>query len=168
MADRTLRSAVKRLAQEQRDQTVSMIEHMAGCALGDGVGDTALYDPLRWGEVDTMVQSGLIEIGSHTHTHVILARCQPDRVTRELQHSKDIIEHRLLRPCTAFCYPNGRTGDFNAETRSLVRAHGYTSALTTVYGRNSRDADVFALKRYNFGKPMVWGESEVRIAGTMG
>jgi hypothetical protein len=40
--------------------------------------------------------------------------------------------------------------------------------LTTVYGRNGRDADVFALKRYNFGKPMVWGEPEVRIAGTLG
>ena len=41
------------------------------------------------------------------------------------------------------------------------------SGLTTVYGRNGRAADVYELKRYNLGKPMMRGEMEVRLSGIM-
>jgi peptidoglycan/xylan/chitin deacetylase (PgdA/CDA1 family) len=167
-ADRDLRSAFKALPQAVRDAAVEQLEQAAECALGDGRGDTTLYDPLRWAEAAEMADSGLAEIGSHTHTHVILSRCDPVRVAHELRLSKQIIEHQLARSCTAFCYPNGRLGDFNAATRALLQEHGYTSGLTTVYGRNGRDTDVLALMRYNLGKPMVRGGTEVRVAGLMG
>ena len=166
-ADRRLRSSLKALPQEVRDQAVDQIERAAGCSVYGAADGTALYDPLPWSETAEMVRSGLVSIGSHTHTHVILSRCEPARAADELRVSKQIIEQRLGISCDLFCYPNGRRGDFNGTTKGLLRAHGFSSALTTVYGNDGRDADVFELRRYNLGKPMMTGEVAVRLSGLM-
>lgn len=167
-ADRRLRSALKALPQETRDEAVDAVEQAAGCRVDEAAGRTALYEPIRWAEAEEMAQSGLVTFGSHTHTHVILSRCEPARVTQELRRSKQIIESRLGRPCRQFCYPNGRRGDFNDTTKGLLKEQGFSSALTTVYGMNGRDADVYAFQRYNLGKPMVTGEVAVRLSGLFG
>jgi len=166
-ADRRLRSALKALPQDDRDRALEEIERAAGCSAFQTTGGQPLYDPLRWSETAEMVESGLVSIGSHTHTHVIMSRCDPARAAEELRVSKRIIEGRLGTACDLFCYPNGRRGDFNPATRSLLQAHGFSSALTTVYGNNGRGADVFELRRYNFGKPMMTGEVAVRLSGLM-
>ncbi len=165
-ADRRLRSTIKQLRQETRDRAVEAVERAAGCSLADAAGDEAeIYRPLEWAEASEMIASGLISIGSHTHTHVILSRCEPAHAAEELRQSKQIIENRLGLPCRSFCYPNGRRGDFNATTRQLLKEQGYSSALTTVYGINGSGADVYELTRYNLGKPMMPGEVAVRLSG---
>jgi peptidoglycan/xylan/chitin deacetylase (PgdA/CDA1 family) len=164
-ADRTLRSQIKTLPQVSLEQAVDAVERAAGCAVAGAASD--LYEPMRWSEAAEMQASGLITFGSHTHSHVILARCEPAHTARELRQSKAIIEDRLSVPCDEFCYPNGRSGDFNEATGALVRDAGFRSAVTTVYGRNRRDANAFELRRYNLGKPMVWGEVPVRLSGLM-
>jgi hypothetical protein len=164
-AERRLRGLLKSMPQESRLDALEAVERATGRTLLDATGETGLYEPLTWDEAAEMARSGLVSIGSHTHTHVILARCDPARTADELHRSKRIIESRLGMPCTLFCYPNGRSGDFNARTGAELRAQGYSSALTTVYGANGRDADVYTLKRYNLGKPMIPGELEVRLSG---
>lgn len=166
-ADRRLRSAIKALPQGTRDRAVEALEQAAGCSLQDAPDDTALYEPLRWAEAAEMAQSGLVTIGSHTHTHVILSRCEPARAAEELRLSKSTVESRLGLRCHLFCYPNGRRGDFNVATKRLLQEHGFTGALTTVYGMNGRGADAYELKRYNFGKPLMRGELDVRLSGLM-
>ncbi|MCX6537578.1 MAG: polysaccharide deacetylase family protein [Acidobacteria bacterium] len=166
-ADWRLRSSLKALPQEGRDQTVDRIERAAGCSVYHAAGGTEIYDPLPWSETAEMVRSGLVSIGSHTHTHVIMSRCEPARAADELRISKHIIEERLGISCDLFCYPNGRRGDFNSTTKGLLKAHGFSSALTTVYGNNGPDADIFELRRYNLGKPMMTGEVAVRLSGLM-
>ncbi|MEI6667386.1 MAG: polysaccharide deacetylase family protein [Acidobacteriota bacterium] len=166
-ADRRLRSLLKALPQERRDEAVDRIERAAGCSASDVSNGASLYEPLPWAETAEMVRSGLVSIGSHTHTHVIMSRCEPGRAADELRVSKQIIEQRLGIECDLFCYPNGRRGDFNAATADLLKAQGFSCALTTVYGNNGPGADVFALRRYNLGKPMVTGEVAVRLSGMM-
>ena len=164
-ADRMLRSRIKALPQASLEHAVDAVEHAAGCSVAGAASD--VHEPMRWSEAAEMQASGLITFGSHTHSHVILARCDAAHTARELEQSKRIIENRLGVPCEEFCYPNGRRGDFNAATGALVRNAGFRSALTTVYGRNGRRADPFELRRYNLGKPMVWGEVPVRMSGLM-
>ena len=166
-ADKRLRSAIKALPQDSLEAAVDAVENAAGCSVAHAGGDNDLYEPLTWAETAEMVASGLVSIGSHTHGHVILARCDPERAAREISVSRRIIEDRLGAPCHRFCYPNGRHGDFNAVTKGLLRGQGFSSALTTVYGMNSPGTDVFELRRYNLGKPMMRGELDVRMSGLM-
>lgn len=164
-AESRLRGLLKSMPQESRPDALDAIERGTGRTLLDAAGGSSLYEPLTWDDAAEMGRSGLVSIGSHTHTHVIIARCDRARAAEELRTSKRIIEDRLGIPCTLFCYPNGRHGDFSAATGAELRAQGYSGALTTVYGSNGREADVYALKRYNLGKPMIPGELEVRLSG---
>lgn len=166
-ADRRVRSALKRLPQDARAPVVDALERTADRRLGADARADALYQPLSWSEVREMAESGLVSFGSHTHTHVIVSRCSEKQAREELAVSKRIIEEQLGRPCELFCYPNGRRGDFNAETRRWVRDAGYGCALTTVYGMNPAPIDVYELKRYNLGKPLSPGEMRVRLSGLL-
>jgi len=166
-ADRLVRSAIKALPQATRDEAVDALERTTGARLGTGDAVPAIYQPVEWTEAVEMARSGVMAIGSHTHTHVILSRCRPEAAADELQRSRQIIENRLSMSCDLFCYPNGRRGDFNETTKQLVQEAGYTCALTTVHGLNAPGADVFTLKRYPMTGRMVQGELEVRLSGVV-
>lgn len=108
----------------------------------------ALYQPLDMVSIAAMKTSGLVSIGSHTASHVILSRCSAGQVEKELKESKAFLETALETPVDLFCYPNGKEGDFNEETGNMVRRCGYVCALTTVDGMNTSKTDSYELRRY--------------------
>ena len=166
-ADRAVRSSVKALPQSARDEAVDALERMLDVGLGSAGAVPPIYQPVEWPEAAEMATSGVMAIGSHTHTHVILSRCRPDAAAHELARSRRIVEDRLGMPCDLFCYPNGRRGDFDDTTKQLVQQAGYRCALTTVHGMNAPGADVYTLKRYPMTGRMLEGELEVRLSGVV-
>ena len=99
---------------------------------------------LSWEELDAMCRTGYIEVGSHTCYHTRLNdQIPPQIVAREITDSKRLLEERLGRPVTLFCYPNG---EWTPEASSMVRKH-YHGAVTTKIGINSNTTDMYALMR---------------------
>lgn len=68
--------------------------------------------PVSWSELREMSDSGLVEIGSHTATHPILASIADEESRQELILSKAEIEDDVEREVRSFCFPNGMPGDF--------------------------------------------------------
>jgi peptidoglycan/xylan/chitin deacetylase (PgdA/CDA1 family) len=101
---------------------------------------------LSWKEAQAMKTEG-IAFGSHTVTHPILSRLPLKQVRREITQSKEIIERKLGSPITAFAYPNGSELDFNNCTKALLRDAGYKCAVTTQFGSNDFNQDLFELRR---------------------
>ena len=110
-----------------------------------------------------MAGSGLISIGSHTTSHVILTRCAPEAVRKELSLSRQIIEQETGQVCRMFCYPNGTSGDFDSHTREQLREMDYHCGLTSVAGLNDENSDVLELKR--FGAPQDLAEFALTVSG---
>lgn len=108
---------------------------------------TEIYHPLGWREIREMMSSGLVSIGSHTCSHRILSRCSWEELRKELLFSKQIIGENTGVDCNLFSYPNGCLGDFNKNTKNLLKEFGYLCGLTTVSGMNDCSSDVFELKR---------------------
>ena len=151
--DSDLRTRLKRLPQEDRDAVVDECERQLGAVM-PAVGELpAIYRPLTWAQIQEMRQSGLVAIGSHTQSHVILTRCDPARAQDELRRSRRLIEERVGAECRLFCYPNGQLGCFDERTKAWLQQAGYMCGITTVYGMNDERADVFELKRlYTHGR----------------
>ncbi len=148
--DASLRSRLKAADQEGRPAVIEALERALGQgAPGTGDGEP-MYRPLDWEQIREMITSGLVSIGGHTVSHVILTRVSAGRAREELSRSKQIIEARTGQPCTLFCYPNGQRGCFDPATRELLRATGYACGVTTVFGTNDRRSDVYELKRLYF------------------
>lgn len=101
---------------------------------------------MNWEEAKEMHDSGLIEFGSHTHTHPILTNIPIESVKEELTRSKSELVSRGLcdENNISFCYPNG---NFTPEIAREVKKAGYLSAVTTRTGWNGPDADPFTLNR---------------------
>jgi len=101
---------------------------------------------LDWEEVRELDRAG-IEIGAHTHSHDILARLEPAQAARDIERSKQVLEHGLGHPVPSFAYPFGRRWDFNAATAEGVRAAGFASATSTVAGTNGIPLERYGLRR---------------------
>ena len=69
------------------------------------------------------------------------------------------IEAAVGHPPRAFAYPNGGEADYTAEVVDLVRAAGFTCAVTTKFGMNTESTSPWELRR---GQP--WEEDLPRFA----
>lgn len=83
---------------------------------------------LIWPEIKEMVESEMVEIGSHTKSHRNLLTLNSNEVDIELKESKKCIEDNLKVKASFFSYPGG-AGHNNEAIRKLVEKNGYTAAI---------------------------------------
>jgi peptidoglycan/xylan/chitin deacetylase (PgdA/CDA1 family) len=87
---------------------------------------------------------GLVGVGAHSVTHPVLtalpAAAQWDEITQCKSRLEEILGHSVAE----FCYPHGA---YAAETLSLVRDAGYSSACSVVGRPLGPDADPHQLPR---------------------
>jgi peptidoglycan/xylan/chitin deacetylase (PgdA/CDA1 family) len=101
---------------------------------------------LTWDKVKIMYDGGM-SFGSHTITHPILSRLSFDEAMAEIYGSKRIIEASLGTSVKTFAYPNGKYLDFNETTKEILKESGYICGLTTIFGVNEINQDLFELRR---------------------
>ena len=83
--------------------------------------------PASWAGLRDAVSTGLVTIGSHTHTHALLDRAEPAEIGTELDRSIELIgEHIGVAPAH-FAYPKALPGSDAAEAE--VRRRFTTAAL---------------------------------------
>ena len=69
--------------------------------------------PVSWSALRDACSTGLVDIGSHTHTHRLLDRTPPGAAADELDRSIGLIGERLGRVAHDFAYPK-------ADRKSVV------------------------------------------------
>ncbi|MGQ0549350.1 MAG: polysaccharide deacetylase family protein [Armatimonadota bacterium] len=82
--------------------------------------------PLTWEQAGEMARSGLVAIGSHTHTHVDLSQTTPDQAAAELDECDRMIQRRLGVTPRHFAYPWGR---WSPVVEPMVAPRYATAAL---------------------------------------
>lgn len=105
------------------------------------------YQPMSWENISEMSSSGM-SIDSHSHTHAILTRCNEVELNDEITRSKNMIQDRIQRECTLFCYPNDQKGDFDNCTLEKLRQAEYKCAVLLFGGYNTIETDPFQLRRF--------------------
>lgn len=121
--------------------------------------------PLSWGGLADAVSTGLIDVGSHTHTHALLDRLPERDIARELDQSVELIQDRLGLPARDFAYPKAVAGSATARTavRQRFRSAALAGTSANIYGRT----DPYALSRspIQAADGMRWFER--KLAGGM-
>jgi peptidoglycan/xylan/chitin deacetylase (PgdA/CDA1 family) len=98
---------------------------------------------LSWEQLLQMVGQGH-EIGAHTVHHPKLHQLPVEEVRREVFQCKSDLEARLKVPVASFAYPRGH---YTPVVKELVRAAGFTSAVTIHEGTLGPAFDPFELPR---------------------
>jgi peptidoglycan/xylan/chitin deacetylase (PgdA/CDA1 family) len=94
--------------------------------------------PLSWAGAREMVASGLVAIGSHTHSHALLDRLSPEAVGEELDRSRKLIEDNLEVEAQHFAYPKAvplSQADVEDQVRERFRSAALSGNRPNLYGR---------------------------------
>jgi peptidoglycan/xylan/chitin deacetylase (PgdA/CDA1 family) len=105
---------------------------------------------LQWSEVRLMEASGLVEVHSHTHSHIRWDEkyANPAERLEALRH--DLAKSRAqLRECLGkdsqhLCWPQGY---FTLQYQQVARATGFKALYTTAKGANAAGSDPLRIAR---------------------
>lgn len=108
-----------------------------------------LFDqPMTWGEVLKMQESGLVSFGSHTMNHHVLSHLiNPAEVAYEVTESRKRLQQNLGREIRVFAYPVGKHESINEGVAEAVHNAGYTWAVMALSGVDTPQSDKLQLHR---------------------
>jgi peptidoglycan/xylan/chitin deacetylase (PgdA/CDA1 family) len=105
---------------------------------------------LTWDEAREMVRGGMA-IGSHTHSHQLLAKLDPAEQVQELAFSRATLSAQLGVSIRAVAFPVGSVSAFNEHSKAAAREAGYDCAFSYYGGFNRPDRT----DRYNLLRESV-------------
>jgi peptidoglycan/xylan/chitin deacetylase (PgdA/CDA1 family) len=129
----------------ERDRRLRTFAETAGVELPDIPPQR--YQLLSWSELEQLAANPLVEIGSHTRSHRLLAALDAEAAWDEIRGSKERLEARLGIEVRSFAYPFGLEGDYLDGHVALVRKAGYRCAVTCSSGNDNPMTDPFMLPR---------------------
>jgi peptidoglycan/xylan/chitin deacetylase (PgdA/CDA1 family) len=121
--------------------------------------------PVSWAALRDACATGLVDVGSHTHTHAVLDRLPASEVADELDRSKQLIEDRLGRPCLDFAYPKALPPSPAAAT--AVRERFRSAALAGTRPNRPGRTDPYRLARSPIQRSDGMHYFEKKVAGRM-
>lgn len=107
--------------------------------------------PISWSGLRDACATGLVEVGSHTHSHRLLDRISAPDAAGELDRSIDLIGEQLGRAPLDFAYPKAVPG--TSEVARLVRERFRSAALAGTRvnpyrdTKGTRSTDLYRLAR---------------------
>ncbi len=90
---------------------------------------------LDWNEAAEMIAGGM-SIGSHTHTHEVLAKLSLEDQIHELTKSRQILQAALPIAADVLAYPVGSRYAFSPTTITAAERSGYRAAFSYYGGIN--------------------------------
>lgn len=121
--------------------------------------------PVSWAGLSDACATGLVEVGSHTHRHLLLDRLPTDQITDELDRSIELIGERLGRPPLDFAYPKAVAPSPTAD--AAVRARFRSAALAGTHANpiGATDPHLLARSPVQLADGMTWFHR--KLAGGM-
>lgn len=104
-------------------------------------------------EVKEMLESGLIEFGGHTLTHLSFNKASDDEARYEIKEDKKITEERLKEKSITFAYPFGHRKE---STKQIVKDNGYLFAVSTDTGSGIFTEDLYDIRRVAIDKTSLF------------
>jgi peptidoglycan/xylan/chitin deacetylase (PgdA/CDA1 family) len=94
--------------------------------------------------IKEMMNSGLVEIGSHALDHKMLTSLNKNEAKRQVTLSKTLLEKRFKAPVATIAYPYG---SFNKAIAEYVEKAGYQAAVSVIAGEQQSEINRFFLAR---------------------
>ncbi|MFP5223891.1 MAG: polysaccharide deacetylase family protein [Acidobacteriota bacterium] len=116
-------------------------------AAGDCGAARPQWRAMTTGELRSLDEPGQLEVGGHTLGHVLLSAETPQIQLEEIQGDKVALETILGRSLTAFSYPYGSVGDFDAVSKAVATGAGYSVACANYPGLALPGTDPMELPR---------------------
>jgi peptidoglycan/xylan/chitin deacetylase (PgdA/CDA1 family) len=108
------------------------------------------WRPITWPELGECLKSGLVSVGSHSHSHINALNAKDEQLQEEAMLSREALRSRLGPDHLSFyAYPYGATrlGQVTPAYMDAVRNAGYRMAFTTDLGLAQPETSPFQIPR---------------------
>lgn len=131
---------IRKLQQEMKllpaCRTETLLQDLSqACEVELPDSDTQDHELMTWKQIGEVARQN-ISIGSHTHTHRVLAALDDEMQKEEMLTSKSLLEERVGLPVRSIAFPVGGTQHFNEDTTRLAQECGYDLAFSFGTGHN--------------------------------
>jgi peptidoglycan/xylan/chitin deacetylase (PgdA/CDA1 family) len=138
----SIASLLRPLDEASRRQLLSKIKEWGS---NNDLGELPLARSMTPTELVSLIDGGLIQIGSHTITHPVLAELSEQERRHEISKSKRDLGEILTKPVHGFSYPNG---SFTKGDPELVSQSGYQYACMSQNGVVRSNSNRFTFPRF--------------------
>lgn len=104
-------------------------------------------------QLKEMIDSDLVEVGSHTLNHFYLKGADKALAKMEIEKSKKDLEDMLGIQVKTFAYPFGA---FDEQSLALVKQASFSAAVSVIPGVNQTTDNLFFLNRIRSGFASTW------------
>lgn len=139
----TLKSFMKRIGVDEKNKIIQWIKKQE--IELDVVGKKDFFELLSPIQIKEITESGLIEIGSHSHNHPNLAEIPASEAEQEIVKSKKMIEDVIGFPVISIAFPDG---SYNETVKKLCLQAGYKNLLAVDYKFGTDIHDKSILPRF--------------------
>jgi peptidoglycan/xylan/chitin deacetylase (PgdA/CDA1 family) len=139
---RELQSRLCRLGDDDLLETVDRIEKTIGRRQ-----NISPITTMTRREIALLKDDPSVSFGAHTHNHQDLGRASEELAKSEIRTSKQEIEKITGRGCLFFSFPFGRKKNLDHHARDILKAEGFSGAVTAIPGAINTDSELFELKR---------------------
>ena len=151
-AAKSVVAELKAASRSDIDVAIGGVRAWCGARQASAVGRR----PLRRAELLEMADHPLIEVGSHTRSHIFMAAHSEASQRQEVADGRLDLEQWIGRPVTSFAYPFGVTAAISAESRRAADLAGVKIACTLDGRVATRSCDLLRMPRIFVGE---WNES---------
>ena len=109
-------------------------------------------------DIRELLDSGLVEIGSHTLHHMYLKKVSSEVARKQIFESKQKLEEQFGIHVDTFAYPYGA---FKQETIDLVKEASYSAAFSVIKGQIQSQGNIFYLSRIRMGS--AYGKGMLKV-----
>lgn len=140
-----LKDFIKGLTIEQRNKLFTELNKQVN------VQSNPLYfEPEHWrlmntAQIKELAESGLVEIGAHSHNHPNLGRIDINEAKNEMKTSKDLLESVINKKIHSIAFPDGC---YTKEVKQAALDLGYKNLLAVDYKLQEDKEDKNILSRY--------------------
>ena len=99
-------------------------------------------------QIAELIDSGYIEIGSHTLDHINLKTAKPEIARKQIRESKRLLEQDFHFEVKSFAYP---LGALNPPIVEMVKEASYSAAVSVISGVMQSDENLYYLSRIRPG-----------------
>ncbi len=138
-----LKNMLKTFSKAEKEIVLKIEESLLNKILSDV--PEAYYKLLNRQQMKTMSDSGLIEIGSHTHSHPNLDVIRTEDARVELESSNLKLENITSQKTEAVAFPDGA---YSIDIKEMALQVGYKNLLAVDYKLNVDQNDKSILPRY--------------------
>ena len=103
------------------------------------------YNYMNWDQIIEISNSGIVEIGNHSHSHEYLVDESPESIKKDILKSIEIFEKKLGKNSEFFSYP---FGEYSIEFKKIIKELGFKYAFGQHSGVIDETKDFWELPRF--------------------